>query len=158
MRALESAAERAAGAAPQVLVQTDTFFRVPSGRLKLREIDGASAELIHYRRDDRPGPRSCEYSIVPVADPAAMKSLLSAALGVRAVVRKRRRLYLVGQSRIHLDDVEGLGRFVEIEVVMKPGQTREAATQIVRDLAASLDIRDSDLVACAYVDLLAGSQ
>src|SRR5947209_4741783 len=83
-------------------MQVDNYFTVPSGRLKLREIDGKSAELIWYQREDRAGLRDSNYFIAPVPDPAAIKTLLAAALGIRGQVKKRRRLLMFHNIRIHL--------------------------------------------------------
>src|SRR5204863_8692897 len=83
------------GAAPQrVLVQTDAYFHVPQGRLKLREIEGEPAELIFYQRADSTTSRDSHYEISPVPNPASMMAALGGALGVRAIVRKRRALLL----------------------------------------------------------------
>lgn len=76
------------------------------------------------------------------------------SLGVRGVVRKKRALYMVGQTRIHLDEVEGLGAFVELEVVMQPDQSQTEGIQIARELMAKLEIQDTELVDHAYIDLL----
>ncbi len=85
-----------------------------------------------------------------------MKSALSVALGVRGVVRKTRTLYLVGQTRIHLDEVAGLGDFMELEVVLHPGQTDEEGQAIARDLMTRLGVEEKDLLEGAYMDLLEG--
>jgi len=153
-RAVEALAAALSDTAPELIEQEDTFFNVPRGRLKLRVFSPTKGELIFYERDDCAGPKCSLYSIVPTIDPSALKSLLSAALGVRAVVRKRRTLYLCGQTRIHLDDVEGLGDFLELEVVLTPEQRVEEGTAIASDLMRRLNIRPSDLVEGAYVDLL----
>ena len=149
-----AAAERLADAAPEVLRQVDTFFDVHHGRLKLREFGGAAGELIHYERPDRAGPKQSKYSIVATDRPDELRETLAAALGVRGVVRKKRWVYLVGQTRIHFDDVEGLGWFIELEVVLEPGQSVERGREIAEGIMAEIAIRDEDLVDCAYVDLL----
>jgi len=84
-----------------------------------------------------------------------LHTVLAAALGVRGRVRKRRWLYLVGQTRVHLDEVEGLGRFVELEYVLRPGEAREDGFRVVADLQAQLGIEEQDLLDTAYLDLLA---
>ena len=76
------------------------------------------------------------------------------ALGVRGVVRKKRYLYLAGQTRIHLDDVEGLGQFMELEVVLRDGQSDADGQSIAEDLMAKLGVRTEDLLEGAYMDLL----
>ncbi len=139
---------------PRVLVQEDVFFRVRSGRLKLRTLGHKSGELIFYERPDLPGPKTCEYRIVRTLEPAALRNALSAALGIRGIVKKVRLVCLVGQTRIHLDDVGGLGLFMELEVVLKPGQKSSEGTAIARDLAKKLGLGKSDLISGAYLDLL----
>lgn len=155
LAAVRRIAEQLADKGPVVLEQEDTFFQCPQGRLKLRCFsDGAPAELISYRRGDAAGPKECRYVIHRTSDPQELLAVLSAALGVRAVVRKRRTLYHIGPARVHLDEVEGLGRFVELEVVLPPGQDTSEGVAIVRDLMARLSIPRDQLVEKAYVDLL----
>jgi predicted adenylyl cyclase CyaB len=153
---LASARERAAalGAQPAgLLVQRDTYFHVPHGRLKLREINGETAELIQYSRPDATEARASDYLVVPVADPTLLREALARALGIRAVVAKRRELYLWRHSRIHLDDVEGLGSFLELETVLTEQSEADAREEIAAAVAA-LGIRDEDRVALSYVDLI----
>jgi predicted adenylyl cyclase CyaB len=141
----------------QVLDQEDTFFRTSSGRLKLRIVAGRGAEIIYYERSDVPELRESCYLRYPVLDPALLHRVMSAALGVEGVVRKRRLLYLVGQTRLHLDTVENLGTFLEMEVVLTPGQGADEGRRIAEELAGRLQIAADDLVPCAYVDLLRDS-
>jgi predicted adenylyl cyclase CyaB len=142
-------------APPQTLVQRDTFFRCATGRLKLREFDTGAGELISYIRADVTGVKQSHYEIVPVADAEKVKSLLRQALGETVVVEKTRRLYLVGQTRVHLDSVQGLGAFLELEVVLRPGQAVAEGYEIAKDLMGRLGIHESDLLATAYADMLA---
>ena len=143
-------------AAPLVLIQRDTFYRVPSGRLKLREFSDRTAELIYYQRPDQSGPKTSTYTVTPVPDPASMHELLGGFLEQRAVVAKRRELFMVAQTRIHLDEVEGLGVFLELEVVLADGQPESEGEAIASALMTKLGIRPEDLVEQAYVDLLEG--
>lgn len=136
-----------------VLNQEDTYYKVPVGRLKLREMDD-DAELIYYRRGDTPGPTASYYLIVPVGSPGALKEVLEACLGVAAVVRKSRRLYLAGSVRIHIDEVEGLGSFVEFEAVLAEGASDDEAFRTVRWLMSEFAIAEEDLVAMSYSDLV----
>jgi predicted adenylyl cyclase CyaB len=147
-----------AGSAGELLIQTDTFFHTPNGRLKLREAAGAPAELIYYQRADDAGPRLSDYRRQTLEDPAEVKAMLTAALGVRGVVRKKRRLFLVGRTRIHLDEVQRLGAFIEIEVVLAPGQQGSEGMQVATDLMQRLGIRGEHLVREAYIDLLERSE
>lgn len=156
LAAVQAIAEQLADEGPVTLEQEDTFFHCPQGRLKLRRFgDGVPAELISYRRDDTAGPKECRYVIHRTSDPQGLLAVLSDALEVRAVVRKRRTLYLIGPTRVHLDEVEGLGQFVELEVVLQSGQETSEAVAIAHDLMAKLGIPQSQLIEKAYVDLLA---
>lgn len=134
--------------------QVDTYFRTFSGRLKLREIRGCTAELISYARDDRSDAKESSYCLVPVADPAVLKQALAAALGIRQCVEKAREIYLHENVRIHLDVVAGLGEFLEFEAVLDEGHDEAAARALLRDLQQCFRIADDDLVAPSYVDLL----
>jgi adenylate cyclase len=147
------AAELADGP-PQLLEQTDTFFTSPRGRLKLRQRSADHGELIFYERPDQAGPKLSSYAVSQTAEAAALREVLAQALGVRGEVRKRRWLFLAGQSRVHLDEVEGLGTFLEVEVVLRPGQSPVEAEQIALELRRALDVRDEDLIEGAYLDLL----
>jgi len=138
----------------EVIRQEDTFFNCPAGRLKLRTLSPDLGELIYYEREDAPGPRPSTYVIAPTEDPDSLRTALASALGVRGVVRKCRCLYRAGGTRIHLDQVDGLGAFVELEVVLRPDQSADDGARIAADLMAQLGIRDEDLVTEAYVDLL----
>jgi adenylate cyclase class IV len=141
----------------EILEQTDTFFRCPIGRLKLREFLDGHGELIAYSREDIAGTKSSDYRITRTAEPEALRRTLADALGILGVVKKRRHLYLASQTRIHLDEVEGLGRFMELEVVLRPDQAAEEGEQIARDLMVKLGVEPADLLAGAYMDMLAPS-
>jgi predicted adenylyl cyclase CyaB len=135
-------------------IQTDTYFHVHIGRLKLREIEGKEAVLIGYVRPDESSARHSDYHLVQVADPAAMKAILTDTLGVRGVVVKRRHIWLWQNVRIHLDEVSGLGTFVEFEaVITSPAEEVAAPTQLNR-LSTILLIRPEDHLAPSYADLL----
>jgi predicted adenylyl cyclase CyaB len=137
-----------------VLQQEDIFFVTDHGRLKLRILDCEHGELIFYDRPDQIGARQSAYQIARTPEPAALREVLSAALPVRGVVKKQRTLYRVGQMRIHLDEVEGLGQFLELEYVLRPDETREAGLEAVHEIMRRLEIGREDLVAGAYIDLL----
>ena len=139
----------------QRILQDDSFFRVTSGRLKLRVFGDGSGELIHYQRADAQGPKSSDYLIAAAPEPDTLRELLARANGLMARVRKERLLVLVGHSRIHLDRVEGLGDFLEIEVMLQPGQSEAEGQIIALDLMQQLGVAAQDLVGGAYVDLLA---
>ena len=152
--ALQSRAAALSDAPLQVIPQEDTFFHVPKGRLKLRQLAPDSGQLVYYERPDRDGPKRSNYILAPTSEPAALKAALAAALGVRGVVRKRRYLYMSGQTRIHLDDVEGLGQFMELEVVLGEDQTDAEGQAIAEDLMGRLGVRPEDLLEGAYMDIL----
>jgi predicted adenylyl cyclase CyaB len=136
--------------------QVDTYFRVPRGRLKLRESSLSGAQLIPYVRPDDDGPRRADYQVLPVADPVGLKALLEAMLGVHAVVRKRREIWLAGNVRIHLDAVDGLGDFMELEAVFDGTPAAEADEQRkVAWLMKELGVDAGELVATSYEALLA---
>jgi predicted adenylyl cyclase CyaB len=140
----------------QRMRQVDTYFSSPRGRLKLREIDDQEAQLIHYDRPDAAAAHASEYVISPVAEPDRLKEALTRALGVRVVVEKQRELYLWQYTRVHLDNVAGLGSFLELETVVEE-QTREQAERECLEIQAALGIRPEDLVAGSYADLLTES-
>ena len=152
--ALRRAVEAMADGPPSLLAQTDTFFAAPRGRLKLRVLGDGAAELISYVRDDVGGPRASRYLKAPVADPAALAAALGGALGPGGVVRKRRALFRRGATRIHFDEVEGLGSFLELEVELEETESAADGERAVRALMAELGIAGEDLIAVAYVDLL----
>jgi homotetrameric cytidine deaminase len=136
------------------IAQKDTYFARARGRLKLREQQPGDAELIQYRRDDAPGARESEYRRVPTADAPSLRDALDAALGTLVVVEKRRRLLLHDNVRIHIDEVEGLGSFLELEAVAPADSDLSAEQEKVGRLQAQLDIGDDSLVAQSYSDLL----
>lgn len=148
------AAECIADGPAQLIIQEDTFFHVSSGRLKLREFGNGTGELIQYHRADAAGPKQSSYVLSRTDEPATLKSALANALGVRAVVRKKRTLYRSGQTRIHLDEVEDLGRFLELEVVLHATQNAREGASIAEKLMTQLDIGEIDLITDAYVDML----
>ncbi len=154
LAALERAVARLADSGPSFIAQDDTFFHCAHGRLKLREFADGSAELIAYERPDTSGPKVSAYLRSPVADPGGLRGALAVACGVRGRVRKQRTLYLIGATRVHLDVVDGLGHFVELEVVLRAEQTTAQGMAVAEGLLDSLQIVRAQLVAHAYVDLL----
>jgi adenylate cyclase class IV len=138
---------------PHTINQRDTFFVVPSGRLKVRAFEDGSGELIAYERRDHDGPRLSTYSRVACPDARGLSDALSQVLPVRGVVVKHREVFLAGRTRIHLDRVEGLGCFVELEVVLTDGEPPEVGDAEARRLLRALEIPERALVAAAYIDL-----
>ncbi len=139
---------------PGTLAQTDRYFEVPNGRLKLRRLEGATGgELIFYVRADETKPRTSEYQTLVTSDAAGLLRLLKAMFEPGETVRKRRELWLIGDTRIHLDEVARLGRFLEIEAPVTRGPAR--ARQAMRSLVAELGIARTDVIAGSYSDMLA---
>jgi predicted adenylyl cyclase CyaB len=145
--------EKIAGTPVQLIFQEDTFFYSPSGRLKLRIYAPDKGELIYYQRPDQNGPKESDYIISPTTEPHSLKEVLTSACGVRGVIRKQRELYRVGQTRIHLDRVEGLGEFLELEFVMQKGQTEAEGMETLEYLMDKLGIERKDLINCAYINM-----
>ena len=139
---------------PVEIAQDDTFFRCEAGRLKLRTFSADSGELIFYRRPNQQGPKESFYIRSSTSAPHALRESLSLAYGQVGRVRKQRTLFLVGRARIHLDRVEQLGDFVEIEVVLADGEPVETGALEAKELMHKLGIESSDLLEGAYVDLL----
>lgn len=137
------------------LYQRDTYFHAVQGRLKLREAPPEPAELITYARADLARPKVSLYRIVQVSDHVTLIDALTDALGVRVVVEKQRRLLLWRNVRIHLDRVEGLGDFVELEAVTASPGGLEVERDRVRELRDTLGIGDEQLVTHGYADLIA---
>jgi predicted adenylyl cyclase CyaB len=152
--ALRQRAEQLSDAPCQVISQEDTFFNCPHGRIKLRELGPQHGQLVYYLRQDSAGPKHSDYKIFETDNPAELKTIMAQAYGVRGVISKVRYLYMVGQTRIHLDDVLGLGKFIELEVVLRSDQTDEQGQAIAEDLMRKLGIREADLIEAAYMDLM----
>ena len=136
------------------IVQRDTYFRVASGRLKLREEDPGEGSLIAYSRPDAAEVRVSSYRVVPVPDPAGLLAALAETNGIDVVVEKRRRLLLWETVRIHLDEVVGLGTFLELEAVAEPGSDLARERTQVAQLREALEIRDEALREGSYADAL----
>lgn len=151
---LEARAASIADQGPIAIAQDDTFFACPNGRLKLRALSEKNGELIFYRRADAAGPKESYYLITPTAAPDELRATLTEAYGQIGRVRKQRTLYLAGATRIHLDRVEDLGSFMELEVVLGEGQTAEQGIEIAHGLMALLGIAGDQLVEGAYLDLM----
>jgi len=150
---VEAAARRIATEGPHDIEQDDTFFSCATGRLKLRQFSSTQGQLIYYSRPNEAGPKVSDYWISETNSPVEMRETLSRALGIVGRVRKRRRLYLVDRTRVHLDNVESLGAFVELEVVLAEGESPRQGTEIAHEIMKQLNIGESQLVQGAYVDL-----
>lgn len=145
---------------PIILNQVDYFFPVPQGRLKLRIQESNAAanapqsELISYERTDNAEARLSDYQRFITADPEGLRAILARSLGEGPVVRKRRELYLIEQTRVHLDTVEGLGCFVEIEVVLAEHDEEEMGMAVFAEHIRLLGLESAPIVEVAYADLL----
>jgi predicted adenylyl cyclase CyaB len=139
---------------PIEIRQDDTFFTCPRGRLKLRAFSSTEGQLIFYRRPDQAGPKESFFITSPTASPDSLREALSSAYGQAGRVRKHRTLYLVGRTRVHLDRVEHLGHFLELEVVLSEGEPSGSGVVEAHKLMASLGISSEQLIEGAYVDLL----
>ena len=151
---LRETAERLSDTPVEVLDQEDTFFDVPRGRFKLRRFPDGRGELIAYSRPDEEGAALSDYHILRTDRAEGMKSFLGELLGIRGVVRKRRWLYHIGPTRVHLDCVEGLGDFLALEVVLGDEEAESDGVVTADQVLAQLGMADARRIACAYIDLL----
>lgn len=131
--------------------QVDTYFRVPEGRLKLREKEPGGDELIFYRRADIAEAKASEYHISPAT--SELKTLFSEAFGVVAVVDKVRGLWLWENVRIHLDRVEGIGDFIEFEAVLDDEHDDADGHRKIQGLRQTFQIASTALIQRSYLDL-----
>lgn len=152
--AAEKIAIRLSDTCPETIQQEDTFFRCDGARLKLRILAPDCGELIRYERSDVADARCSRYVIARTSDPHALKEILTKTLGIAGVVKKTRTLYMIGQTRVHIDAVEQLGTFLELEVVLRDGQTEAEGKTIAESLMAELGIDRRQLIPDAYVDLV----
>ncbi|MBN1911647.1 MAG: class IV adenylate cyclase [Pirellulales bacterium] len=137
--------------------QVDTYFHCHEGRLKLRQVNDRGAQLVWYSRPDQPGARPSDYHLVPVINPETLKVALRAALGVRAVVRKRREVFLWSTVRIHLDQIDGLGNFLEFEAVLGPKTDDKDGLAQLEELCQQFHLTEANLLPGSYVDMLEAS-
>jgi len=140
--------------------QIDTYFNVPKGRLKLREIeDRKGGELIYYERKDTSGPKESDVFILRIRKPATLKALLEKVLGKKITVDKKREIYRFEGTQIHLDKVKRLGSFVEFERRVQGSlQDLRREKQVLEELMKKLGINKENLVKESYSDLLAGGK
>jgi adenylate cyclase class 2 len=134
--------------------QTDTYFQVPHGRLKLRE-GNIENSLIHYDRPDQLQPKDAHVSLYHCQPDAALKATLTEALGILVEVKKKREIYFIGNIKFHIDEVEGLGSFVEIEAIDIDGSIgRDRLLGQCREYMSLFGITETDLIGCSYSDML----
>jgi len=153
--AARSAAEGLANRPVELQTQCDTYFHCASGRLKVREIEGRPAQLIWYQRADQTEAKRSDYRLVELSDGPGLIAALAAAMGIRAVVRKRRRIYLHRNVRIHLDEVDGAGSFLEFEAVLSDPPDESESRRLLDALAGRFNLTPDDLLRGSYGDMLA---
>ena len=134
--------------------QTDTYFLVPNGRLKLRE-GNIENNLIFYERSNQSGPKHSDFHLVKVEDAAGLKEVLRKSNGVKVIVEKRREIYYIGNVKFHIDEVPGLGHFMEIEagnigVDLSPAALRDQCDHYMKEL----NVHTGDLIDVSYSDML----
>ncbi len=157
IESIDSISAKAAALAdkgPIETIQDDTFFPCDNGRLKLRILSPDEGQLIFYRRADQRGPKESFYLISHTNSPNTLRESLSLAYGQAGHVRKKRILYLAGRTRIHIDQVQNLGKFLELEVVLEEDEAPKTGEAIARDLMQKLGVLPEQLIKGAYIDLL----
>ncbi|KAA3595959.1 MAG: class IV adenylate cyclase [Calditrichaeota bacterium] len=154
LKKLQILAEKISDTSCEIQYQKDIFYQSKKGRLKLRIINSEIGNLISYFRPDTKKAKQSNYKIFKTENPNSLQGILSESLEEIVTVKKKRLIYLVGQTRIHLDEVENLGNFMEIEVVLKPNQDSQEGHKIAKDLMEKLEIKSEDLISCAYADLI----
>jgi adenylate cyclase class 2 len=135
--------------------QKDTYFHVPSGRLKLRQ-GNIENSLIFYDRPDQQGPKQSDFLLSPVIDGAAQEKLLAKALGIKVIVEKHRKIFFIDNIKFHLDEVPGLGSFVEIEAgnLSDPSKTIDDLRAQCDHYMKAFEISNDDLIHHSYSDML----
>ena len=134
--------------------QTDTYFDVDKGRLKLRE-GNIENNLIYYERDNQAGPKSSHFNLIKIDDARGLKEVLERSMGIKVVVQKKREIYYIRNVKFHIDEVPGLGSFIEIEAGniladLSQQQLKEQCDFYLKEFG----IRETDLVEVSYSDML----
>ncbi|MBI5021075.1 MAG: class IV adenylate cyclase [Ignavibacteriales bacterium] len=135
-----------------VLIQTDTYFNSPNGRLKMREVPDSDAELIFYNREEDSVQRRSNFYIYKTINASDLKEILASSYGIRAVVEKKRKLYMLGTTRIHIDQVKDLGSFLEFEIPM--GDNNQTPSGIMNYLIDRFNISHDQFITKSYIDLM----
>lgn len=134
--------------------QTDTYFHVANGRLKLRQ-GNIENNLIYYERNNQPGPKSSQFDLVPIPEAEKLKEVLLKSIGIKVVVQKKREIYFIGNVKFHIDEVPGLGNFAEIEASNKYADLPLQKLQQQCDFyMQELRIKNEDLISVSYSDML----
>ncbi len=132
--------------------QVDTYFQVKEGRLKLRE-GNIENNLIYYKRSDKSGPKRSDVVLYPGSNDPNLKNILQQVLGIMVIVDKQRDIYFIDNVKFHIDEVQGLGSFIEIEAIGEQGE-EDTLDQQCNHYMAILDITDNQLISISYSDLL----
>ena len=134
--------------------QTDTYFQVPHGRLKLRE-GNIENNLIYYERSNQAGPKDSHFQLVKINDAAGLKEALAKANGIKTVVKKKREIYYIANVKFHIDEVPGLGSFVEIEAGnILADLSKEQLKEQCDYYLQAFNIQPEDLIEVSYSDML----
>jgi predicted adenylyl cyclase CyaB len=155
VEAMSTKAAALADQGPIEMLHDDTFFMCERGRLKLRAFSANEGQLIFYQRPNQTGPKESFFIISPTSFPDTLREALSLAYGQAGRVRKQRTLYCVGRTRVHLDRVEALGHFLELEVVLSEDEPSARGIEEANTLMAALGIAPMQLIEGAYIDLIA---
>lgn len=133
--------------------QTDTYFHVPNGRLKLRE-GNIENNLIYYERSNQAGPKDSHFQLVKINDAAGLKEVLTKANGIKVVVKKKREIYYIDNVKFHIDEVPELGSFVEIEAGnMLADLSKEQLKAQCDHYLSEFRVEDGDLIDISYSDM-----
>ena len=134
--------------------QTDTYFNVLNGRLKLRE-GYIENNLIFYERTNQAGPKNSHFQLVKIEDAMGLKEALTKSNGVKVVVKKKREIYFIKNVKFHIDEVPGLGSFTEIEAGNKTADLSQGELQAQCEFyLKAFGIEEKDLIEVSYSDML----
>ncbi|MBU0661014.1 class IV adenylate cyclase [Patescibacteria group bacterium] len=134
--------------------QIDTYFKVNNGRLKLRE-GNIENKLIHYQRENKEGPKQSDVTLYNFVPNSSLKDILTKSLGILTIVDKKREIYFIDNVKFHIDVVEDLGTFVEIEAIDKDGSIgKEKLLEQCNFYLNLFEICEEDLISLSYSDLL----
>ena len=142
------------GSDPEVIKQEDYFFHCDNGRLKLRVLSTQKGVLIFYDRKNKTGPKPSEYFISETDKPDKLLKVLEKAYGLFGVVKKTRKLFLIGRTHVHIDNVEDIGDFIEFEVVLSEDEDEKIGVLEIQNLMDQFGIKNENLIDCAYIDLI----
>jgi adenylate cyclase len=147
-------AQSLSSSAPELIEQEDYFFNCENGRLKLRIFSADKGELIFYNRENCSAPKTSEYFTSVTNEPSKLLQVLKNSYGIRGIVKKTRTLFLIGRSRVHIDQVESLGNFLEFEVILSGVEDTNDGKREAYRLMNLFGIEKDSLIDCAYIDLI----